>query len=176
MATLRASIRSTDTIATTGPFTSHTESIFAKSALRWLVESDEDPVEEFRPDWCSAPGATLLDMLEERKMPREALAVALGLPLLQMDELLEGKAPLTPDLALQLEDLFGGPSAEFWVRREALFRLCLVRNQKFICQWCPADEGAMELVFSNECTDETGRTILICDGCLEMADLLEEDK
>ncbi len=81
---------------------------------------------EFRPDWASAPGETLLDLMQEHGYTQALLAEVMQRPKKTINEIIKGKCAITPETALQLEDVFG-VSAEFWVRREALYRLALAR-------------------------------------------------
>jgi len=74
----------------------------------------------------SCPGDTIADLLEERGMSQADLARKMNRPAKTINELIKGKARLTEDTALQLERVFKVP-AEFWVTREANYRLNLKR-------------------------------------------------
>lgn len=78
----------------------------------------------YRPDRVSAPGLTLLDLLEERGMTQAELAERTGRPLKTINEVIKGKTAITPETAIQLERVFGTP-AEFWSQREAIYRAYL---------------------------------------------------
>lgn len=80
----------------------------------------------YRPDRVSAPGVTLLELLEERGMTQAELAERTGRPLKTINEIVKGKAAITPETAIQLERVFG-VSAEFWSQREANYRGYLAR-------------------------------------------------
>lgn len=80
----------------------------------------------FRPNWATPPGSTLLDIIEERGLSQADLARDLGRPLKTINEIIKGKCAITPETALQLEEQKMG-SADFWVKREALYRLSLAR-------------------------------------------------
>lgn len=72
----------------------------------------------YRPDKISAPGETLLDLLEEREMSQVELAKRMGRPLKTINEIVKGKTAITSETAIQLERALGAP-AEFWNQREA---------------------------------------------------------
>jgi HTH-type transcriptional regulator/antitoxin HigA len=82
---------------------------------------------EYMPDVVSAPGETLLEMLEERGMPQSELAERTGRPKKTINEIIKGKATITPATALQLERVLGTP-ASFWNNREQLYRESLARQ------------------------------------------------
>jgi HTH-type transcriptional regulator / antitoxin HigA len=73
------------------------------------------------------PGYTLKDMLEERKMSQATLARVMRRPLKTINEIIKGKAAIIPETAIGLEAVLG-VDAEFWLIREALFRLSLARK------------------------------------------------
>lgn len=80
----------------------------------------------YRPDRVSAPGATLLDLLEERGLSQADLALRTGRPIKTINEIINGKAAITSETAIQLERVLGTP-AEFWSQREANYRVFLAR-------------------------------------------------
>lgn len=82
---------------------------------------------EYNPDAVSPPGETLQDTLEAIGMSQAELARRSGRPVKTINEIIKGKAGLTPDTALQLERVLGIP-ARFWSRREELYRGYLVRQ------------------------------------------------
>jgi plasmid maintenance system antidote protein VapI/Zn-dependent peptidase ImmA (M78 family) len=78
----------------------------------------------FRPNWSSAPGDTISDLLEERGVAPQALAKDIGLSADDTDALLEGRLPVSPEIASRLEGAFGVP-ASFWMARERSYRRVL---------------------------------------------------
>lgn len=76
---------------------------------------------EFRPDWFSAPGESIEDILEERKISVEDFARGLQMSREDTDSLLRGELPLTDKIASRLEALGFGAEG-FWQRREQIFR------------------------------------------------------
>jgi len=83
----------------------------------------------YQPDEVSAPGTTLLDLLEERGMTQVELAERTGRPLKTINEIIKGKAIITSETAIQFERVLGA-SAEFWSQREANYRAYLARQKE----------------------------------------------
>jgi HTH-type transcriptional regulator/antitoxin HigA len=81
----------------------------------------------FEPDWASAPGSTLYDLLEERGLSQMELARKLGLSGDEVRDLLDGRKSITPPIAQKLEGNIGAP-ANFWLRREEQYRKSLRRT------------------------------------------------
>lgn len=75
----------------------------------------------FRPEWASAPGETILDILQERDISHSSLACSLGESIEQLDDLLEGHRSITLGLAKRLNETLGG-SVEFWMQRDHQYR------------------------------------------------------
>lgn len=75
----------------------------------------------FIPDWISPPGETIADLIEKRGWSQADLAKHLGYTLKQVSLLIDGKASITEEIALKLENVLGS-TAGFWLRREALYR------------------------------------------------------
>ena len=71
------------------------------------------PKNEYQPDYVSAPGATLLETLE--------LAKHMGCSTKTINEIVQGKAAITLDTALQLEQILSIPTS-FWLKREQHYR------------------------------------------------------
>lgn len=84
--------------------------------------------EEWTPDWVVPPGEILLEALDERSMTQSELARRLGRPLKTVNEIVNGKAAVTPETAIQLERALG-ISARFWINLEAQFREGLARQE-----------------------------------------------
>ena len=80
----------------------------------------------FMPDWASPPGATVVDILARRRLPKAEFAQRLGYTLSETNKLLQGAAPLTIDVAEKLEVILG-PQAAFWTNREMQYRDDLAR-------------------------------------------------
>jgi len=81
---------------------------------------------EYTPDIVTPPGATLADKLEEIGMSQAELAKRTGRPTKTINEIIKGKAPITPETALQFERVLNIP-ARFWSNRERQYRQYLTR-------------------------------------------------
>ena len=75
----------------------------------------------FNPDWVSAPGDTIIDLMDEHGFNEEELSKRVGLSLIKGRELISGKLILTEKIANKLESLFD-VSATFWLSREDKYR------------------------------------------------------
>jgi len=82
---------------------------------------------EYLPDYVSPPGDTLKEALEAIGMTQRELAERTGRPSKTINEIIQGKAAITPETALQLERVLGVP-AGFWIRREQHYRESLARQ------------------------------------------------
>jgi addiction module HigA family antidote len=81
---------------------------------------------QFTPDYAIPPGETLLDTIEALDMSQAELSERTGRPKKTINEIIKGKAPITPDTALQLERVLG-VSAAFWNNLEKNYRETLAR-------------------------------------------------
>ena len=82
---------------------------------------------QYQPDTVSPPGATLQDALQERSMSQAELASRTGRPKKTVNEIIRGKTAITPDTAVELEQVLGIP-ARFWLAREQNYREHLARQ------------------------------------------------
>jgi len=80
------------------------------------------PNDTARPFVVYPPGDTIREEIKERGWSQRHFAEVIGRPKQFVSDLLNGKRELTPDTALRLEAALG-PSAEFWLRLEAKFRV-----------------------------------------------------
>ena len=78
----------------------------------------------FKPDWVSAPGETIREVLREQGISAEKFCTMLDRPELSIDELFNGQLELTENIAKRLSGVLGG-STKFWLTREAHFREAL---------------------------------------------------
>lgn len=81
---------------------------------------------EYRPDSVSSPGETLLETLETIGMSQAELAKRMGRPVKTINEIIQKKAAITAETALQLEQVLHIP-ASFWLKREQQYRESLAR-------------------------------------------------
>lgn len=84
---------------------------------------------QYCPDEVSPPGETLLEVLEERGISQAELAERTGRPRKTINEIIKGKASITPETSLQLERVLGIP-ANFWNAREAHYREFLAKREE----------------------------------------------
>lgn len=82
----------------------------------------------WQSDWAVAPGEILLEALEDRGLSQSDLARRMGRPIKTINEIVNGKAAITPDTAIQLE-LALGVTASFWNSAEAKYREHLARER-----------------------------------------------
>ncbi len=82
----------------------------------------------WQPDWAVTPGEILLEALADREMTQSELAQRLGRPLKTVNEIIKGKAAITPKTAIQLERALG-ISARFWTGVETQYRDTIARQE-----------------------------------------------
>ena len=80
----------------------------------------------FEPMWATSPGATVLDLLQERGLAVGHLAKAVHRDVHEVSRLLYGLVPLDADWAEDLSRVLGA-TASFWLRREDHYRADLKR-------------------------------------------------
>lgn len=81
----------------------------------------------YKPTRVSPPGATLCDLIEERGISQKLLGLRLGRSDKNLSQIVNGKAPVTPELAIDLERVLGTP-ARFWLERESRYQEWLTRS------------------------------------------------
>lgn len=80
----------------------------------------------FQPDYAVPPGRTVQETIDELGIDQRELAARTGMAPKTINQIIKGKAPLTPDTALMLERVTGVP-ARMWNNLEANYREQLVR-------------------------------------------------
>ncbi len=75
------------------------------------------------------PGEYLSEVLERRSMSQADLARRMGRPPQAINEIIRGEKAITPDTALQLEEVLGVPAA-IWMGLEGEYQLTLARLQE----------------------------------------------
>ena len=88
----------------------------------------------FCPDWASAPGETIADILRERNVSVEEFARRLGQPKTMAMDLLAGRSAITIGLARKLEQVLGG-SIEFWMARDFQYRQQIADPEESTNSW-----------------------------------------
>ena len=91
-------------------------------------------IHEFRPDWASAPGSTIADILTERDISVGEFAQIMGNTSEQARELIEGRATITIAIARRLAKVLGA-SVEFWMSRDFQYRQDIARLHETDEQW-----------------------------------------
>jgi addiction module HigA family antidote len=81
----------------------------------------ETQTNQYRPSTVTPPGATLADLIEERGIKQAELATRMGVTPKFINELVGGKASITPTTALALERALDVP-ADFWLARDARYQ------------------------------------------------------
>ncbi len=84
---------------------------------------------QYVPDSASPPGETLLETIETLGMTQADLADRTGRSKKMINEIIKGKAPITPKMAIDLERVLGAP-ASFWNNRERHYRETLARIEE----------------------------------------------
>ncbi|PKL02593.1 MAG: XRE family transcriptional regulator, partial [Synergistetes bacterium HGW-Synergistetes-2] len=67
----------------------------------------EQVLNQYFPEVVSCPGESIADLLEEREMTQKRLAFLMNRPVKTINEIIKGKAAITPETAIQLERVFG---------------------------------------------------------------------
>ncbi|NWJ94786.1 MAG: HigA family addiction module antidote protein [Chloroflexi bacterium] len=90
-------------------------------------------VNEYYPDYVTPPGDTLEETLEALGISEAELARQIGRSPQLINEIVQGNAAVTPEIALQFEQVLGIP-ANFWLRREQHYRefLALSLNKNLL--------------------------------------------
>src|SRR5947207_6824141 len=83
----------------------------------------------YSPDYAVPPGDTLLEVIESLGITQAELAERTGRPTKTINEIIQGKAAITPETALQLERVLGVP-ASCWNARERNYREALARARE----------------------------------------------
>lgn len=82
----------------------------------------------FKTDYASPPGDTLAETIEAMGLTQTELARRMGRPIKTINEIIQGKAALTADTALELERVLGVP-ASLWNGLESNYREHLARQR-----------------------------------------------
>ena len=77
--------------------------------------------EQFQPDWSSAPGETIGDILHDRSISDTGFANLMNISLEDAADLLEGRSTVTLGIARRLTRSLGA-SVEYWMSRDYQYR------------------------------------------------------
>ncbi len=94
------------------------------------MRTQETSVARRIPAEAFPPGEYLQDELDARGLSLAEFAVAIGRDPENLNRLLHGKAQLTADIALQLEETLG-LDAQYWLNLESTYRLAKSRERRF---------------------------------------------
>ena len=75
----------------------------------------------YQPVFVTSPGETIADILAEWRMSRSELAQQIGQAVHKIDELIQSKLAITPEIAIQLERVFGISQA-YWLTHETHYQ------------------------------------------------------
>lgn len=75
----------------------------------------------FRPNWASAPGDTIADVLEEKQLSLAAFSKHIGCSIDETEDLLAGRIAMSLGLARKLHAEIGA-TVEFWMSRDFHYR------------------------------------------------------
>jgi HTH-type transcriptional regulator / antitoxin HigA len=84
---------------------------------------------QYEPDYAVIPGATVLETIESMRISQADLAKRTGRPTKTINEIINGKAAITADTALQFEKVLGVP-ASFWNNLERNYREALATQNE----------------------------------------------
>ncbi len=84
---------------------------------------------ELMSDIAIPPGEYLEEVLEDARINQAELARRIGQSPQAINEIVKGEKPITPNIALQLEQILG-ISAQLWSNLETEFRLILAKKQQ----------------------------------------------
>jgi len=90
---------------------------------------NKEKLHRFSPDYCSPPGDSLKEMIEAIGMKRLDFSRYAGLALKTINEIVEGKQAITPEIAIHLEKALGAP-ASYWNNLEKNYREFLARERR----------------------------------------------
>lgn len=85
--------------------------------------------ELFKPDYIVTPGEILEETLEARGIKKKEFSDRCGKTAKTISEIIAGKAPITPETALQFERVLG-ISARLWSNLESRYRLKLAEKEE----------------------------------------------
>lgn len=88
-----------------------------------------EATKHFAPDYAVPPGETLLEVIESLGISQSDLAERADRPKKTINEIVRGKAAITPETALQFERVLGVP-ASFWTNLEQQYRTAIARIEE----------------------------------------------
>ena len=89
----------------------------------------KNQIREFDPDYTVTPGEILGELLLERDITQNNFASRIQMSPKTLNQIIKGKAPITPETALKFETATG-MSATTWGNLESLYRTSLAKAQQ----------------------------------------------
>ncbi|HFA48057.1 MAG TPA: addiction module antidote protein, HigA family [Bacteroidetes bacterium] len=84
---------------------------------------------EYRPQSVTHPGEDLREKLDELRMTPSEFAVRCNKPVKTISEVMNGKSSITPDMAVQFENVLQIP-ASYWLKRQYNYDEAMARNKQ----------------------------------------------
>jgi len=94
--------------------------------MRWRTIMENKKNSKYCPDIAIPPGDTLLEVIESMNLTQADLAERMNRPKKTINEIIKGKAAITPETAIQLERVLNVP-ARFWNNLEMNYQEDLAR-------------------------------------------------
>lgn len=124
--------------------------------------------QQYRPVSVTPPGGTIAELLEERGLRQAELATRMGVTPKFVNELVAGKASITPTTALALEKALDVP-ADFWLSREAKYQEARARvadHQELAANVSWLDELPIKDMLAFEWLKKTADKPSLVEACL----------
>jgi len=84
---------------------------------------------EYNPQTVTHPGLDLREKLDELQMSPKEFAVRCNKPVKTISEVLNGKSAITPDMAVQFENVLHIP-AKYWLKRQYNYDESVARSNR----------------------------------------------
>ena len=91
---------------------------------RFTTKTAMNILPTFTPDYAIPPGETILETIEELEITQKELAHRMRIPVKTINEIIQGQAPLTQEIASELERVTHVPSS-LWNNLESQYRKSL---------------------------------------------------
>ncbi len=125
----------------------------------------------FEPNWASAPGATIIRLMDTKEIAFDEMASGLGISENQLQALIDGRARIDGKLASALSDNLGS-TPRFWLARDKTYVNELSRlapNSGDASQWIKSlpirSMRKYGWVDANRCEDTIKKSVLRFFGC-----------
>lgn len=116
----------------------------------------------FSPNWYSAPGNSIIDILEIKNISKVEFSHRMELSMSGLNDLLSGYVKIDQNIATKLSENIGG-STDFWIQREKKFRKDLNR----------IEETQKDSIVSNFNSDYVNKVLKDLNKCDEKQSFLD---